>query len=92
VDRIREIADPKTGRVVQAIVDFKTSSKLLNLRNRLQLTLYGIAVYGIDNYKNYSYYIVHLEKTGEFELVEIEPVEKDDIVKFVEFFKAIKKD
>ena len=92
VDRIREIADQKTGKVVQAIVDFKTSSKLLNLRNRLQLTLYGIAVYGIDNYKNYSYYIVHLEKTGEFELVEIEPLGKDEITKFVNFYRAIKKD
>ena len=92
VDRIREIRHPRLGKTVQAIIDFKTSSKLLTLRNRLQLTLYGIAVYGIDNYMDYHYFIVHLEKTGNFELVEVEPIAKDDIVKFVNFYRAIKKD
>ena len=92
VDRIRDMTDKATGITKQAIVDYKTSSKVLKLRNRLQLTLYGIAVWGKANYKNYDYYIVHLQADGNFEVIKVEPMDLDEIERFIHLYWAIKKD
>lgn len=92
VDRIRLIKDPITGEEGEAIVDYKTSKKVLTLRNRIQLTLYGVAVYGIDKYLNYKYYIVHLENSSDYELIPVEPLSRKEVERLIAFYFAIKKD
>lgn len=92
IDRVRLIKDKETGVEHEAIIDYKTSTKLLPLRNRLQLSLYGIAVYGLDKYLLYNYYIVHLERSGDYQLVKVEPIGKEEMEKFIQLYYAFKGD
>lgn len=93
VDRIRLLKD-EDGVERETIVDFKTSSKLTNLRNQLQLSLYGAAVYGWDGYNNGDkrYAIVHLMGDGQYELVRVKPLPQAVLENFYNWYWYIKHD
>ena len=91
VDRIRPIFNKRLGVDREAVVDIKTTKTVLTFRNQLQLTLYGIAVYGLENYHKHDYYVLHLSAYGDYELIEVEPLSKDFICFFIELYRKIKK-